>query len=531
MRTNVGELFVLVRTVDAGSDYSNRSNKCSHIIAISADEVTRFFATTPAHCFDDNPAVFSSQWNQNPELRESSPGLNAVAHHPMPCNSWANMFGDAGWAGVVAERIRSGRQTQIVLPDCGPQSSAKLLHLFGEAIALLNPNERWQATFETTVIGNSRALLQGTYSQSPELETQTNAVLRLQGGVHQPVPAEFSNSPLVQLAREGERTPAQAVGGRLASPGKTITPPLRTPPITNRSLVQGGPPAPSSPPVVSPPQAPSSPQAKPPNPAFIGRGLGNDPLSAVGDRKGIRNKWVFIGIPAAVVVVFGLVGTGIYLGATTVMKVMSNTFAEKQGGKTDSGGGNEPGESVSEGQTGNVNGEGKVADGGQSAGSETKSEEPRLVNPGAGEGMASDETGSGENVGSRENADPEPQLKKKEAEEEGKIAQEKAQKEEVSEQLKKQLEPASVNARPKSQDWKEIKVVSGVSGLEQILDELEIETSDLVDARQEFAIKRPTPSAGKESIEWQWSRGGVQLGTFRSVKAKNGESQDLVYRP
>ena len=69
LRTNIGELFVLIRTVDAGNDYSNRSNKCSHIVAITADEVGRLFNSTPPHFFTDNSSIFLSSWLGGPEKK------------------------------------------------------------------------------------------------------------------------------------------------------------------------------------------------------------------------------------------------------------------------------------------------------------------------------------------------------------------------------------------------------------------------------------------------------------------------------
>ena len=213
LRTNIGELFVLIRTVDAGNDYSNRSNKCSHILAITADEVGRFFNSTPANILTDNPSLFLSNWMGGPESRAVPPQLMSLPHRPSPCARWQSCFGDAALAGVVAQRIRERKPTLFVAQDSTPQSSQMLLKLFAEASALLNQAERWDTTFETTILGKSQSLLQGTYKQSAESEIQQTGLLRLEVGQQQRVPAELMNSPLCVLAREGEKqqsTPSRA---------------------------------------------------------------------------------------------------------------------------------------------------------------------------------------------------------------------------------------------------------------------------------------------------------------------------------
>ncbi|MGI9459135.1 MAG: hypothetical protein ACR2NF_03975, partial [Pirellulales bacterium] len=216
LRTNIGELFVLIRTVDAGNDYSNRSNKCSHILAITADEVGRFFNSTPANILSDNPSLFLSNWMGGPESRAVAPQLMSLPHRPAPCVQWQSCFGDAALAGVVAQRIRERKPTLVVAQDSTPQSSQMLLKLFAEASALLNQAERWDATFETTILGKSQSLLQGTYKQSAESEIQQTGMLRLEIGVPQQVPADLVNTALCILARDGETT--QSVPSQQATP-------------------------------------------------------------------------------------------------------------------------------------------------------------------------------------------------------------------------------------------------------------------------------------------------------------------------
>ena len=217
LRTNIGELFVLIRTVDAGNDYSNRSNKCSHILVITADEVGRFFNSTPANILSDNQSLFLSNWMGGPESRAVLPQLMSLPHRPAACVQWQSCFGDAALAGVVAQRIRERKPTLFVTQDSTPQSSQMLLKLFAEASALLKQAERWDATFETTILGKSQSLLQGTYKQSAESEIQQTGLLKLEVGQQQQVPAELVNSPLCVLAREGEKQ--QSTSSRVPAAG------------------------------------------------------------------------------------------------------------------------------------------------------------------------------------------------------------------------------------------------------------------------------------------------------------------------
>lgn len=61
-----------------------------------------------------------------------------------PCPLWQELTGDAGWGGVLAETIRTGRPV-LVLYNPG----MNIFPLFVEALALLPPPLFWKATFST----------------------------------------------------------------------------------------------------------------------------------------------------------------------------------------------------------------------------------------------------------------------------------------------------------------------------------------------------------------------------------------------
>ncbi|NBP79671.1 hypothetical protein EBU58_02930, partial [bacterium] len=222
LASNVGDLAVLGRTVDAGSDFSNRSNKCGHLIAFTADEIGRLSRTTPAALLADNQALFASQWTKGPEERPAPPALAAQPQTPAICPTWQSQFGDAGWAAVVAERARRRQPTLLVAPDSSPQSSELLLLLIREATALLPPADRWAVSFETTVLGASDALIQGTYRGSPEAEATRQGVLVLPLGGPVP-PGALQENDLCKIARFGPPQPAAAVPPPVA-PTATLPP-------------------------------------------------------------------------------------------------------------------------------------------------------------------------------------------------------------------------------------------------------------------------------------------------------------------
>jgi len=209
LASNVGDLAVLARTVDAGSDFSNRSNKCGHLIAFTADEIGRLSRTTPAALLADNQALFTSQWTKGPEERPAPPALAAQPQTPAICTTWQSKFGDGGWAAVVAERARRRQPTLLVAADSSPLSSDLLLRLIREATALLPPADRWAVSFETTVLGASDALIQGTYRGSPEAEATRQGVLVLPLGGPVP-PGALQENDLCNLARFGPPQPAAA---------------------------------------------------------------------------------------------------------------------------------------------------------------------------------------------------------------------------------------------------------------------------------------------------------------------------------
>jgi hypothetical protein len=220
VRSFVGELSALVRSVDAGNDFSGRSNKLTHVVALGEAEVNALARATPPALLRalESDGTLVSAWPGGPEERPSGPRLPSIASEARRCDRWAEQTGDAGWAGVIAERALRGAATLVVAPDCSPASSRMVLDLFDEVYALLPRSRRWEIPFDTTLVAaGSPATLRGTYAGSPESATPGTAlVVELAG--RPPIPPEFETSDLVATARTGAARSGPATGRASSGP-------------------------------------------------------------------------------------------------------------------------------------------------------------------------------------------------------------------------------------------------------------------------------------------------------------------------
>ena len=140
-----GRLYhVLSRICDAGLDYSRRSNKLAHHVALEPPEIMAAVAG-PAWALADESFCVTA-WDGNvchlPKGRVPKPG----DRKPQRCDSWAALVGDPGWAGVLAESglEERGRTTPIIF-----KPGIETLPLIVEALSLLPRERRWQVTFST----------------------------------------------------------------------------------------------------------------------------------------------------------------------------------------------------------------------------------------------------------------------------------------------------------------------------------------------------------------------------------------------
>lgn len=136
--------FVLSRVADAGFDHTHRTNKLAHHLVLDGQEIEKCPAGPAAALA--LPRFMHETWQGEP--RNLVPAKKEFPHvAPLRvCSAWKQLTGDAGYAGVLAEAVvRRTPQDLCILFEPG----MPLLALVVEAMSLLTPSERWNATFST----------------------------------------------------------------------------------------------------------------------------------------------------------------------------------------------------------------------------------------------------------------------------------------------------------------------------------------------------------------------------------------------
>lgn len=133
---------VLSRIAPCGLDYTGRPNRIAHHIVLDASECP---TAGPAWLLQQHN-LFHQQWDRDPVVLNGAPTLADANLPPAPCRAWQQRTGDAGHAGHLLRHWQRGERKQLVLvvPD-----GVSALALFAEAVALLDPGDRWRATFST----------------------------------------------------------------------------------------------------------------------------------------------------------------------------------------------------------------------------------------------------------------------------------------------------------------------------------------------------------------------------------------------
>jgi len=221
LRLSVGgrTLSILSRISDYGLDYSQRTNKLAHHIVVD----TPMPPCGPAALLAD-PSIMRSEWDGTCANIPTPPAFPALSVEPSPCTLWESITGDAGWAGVVASAWMNttSKPTFIVFSE---DQSDQLLKLLEEAISLLPPSKRWQATFGTYVTNlppdvdcKVRCVVAG--SDEARMASARGVVINLTQPLDQPPPSES-----VSAARDGNY-----IGGRPNGPPSIATGGIEEPP-------------------------------------------------------------------------------------------------------------------------------------------------------------------------------------------------------------------------------------------------------------------------------------------------------------
>ncbi|WP_339688305.1 hypothetical protein [Gimesia maris] len=146
LKVTVGgqEYSVLSRIGDAGQDYTGRTNKLAHHVALTPSERP---PAGPAYQLQQ-PGFCIEAWDSQTRYTEINCHRLSSDHPPLTqCTSWSRWC-DAGWAGVLAESALEGRnQSQTIIYPVEAGSST--LALVSEALQLLPEKQRWEVTFST----------------------------------------------------------------------------------------------------------------------------------------------------------------------------------------------------------------------------------------------------------------------------------------------------------------------------------------------------------------------------------------------
>jgi hypothetical protein len=227
VQTGAGPYSVLGRIVDAGADYSSRSNKLAHLVVISQTEVGSLAASSPAAALLAIQSRLAREWTVAPEERPLPFSLAGIPpSQPRICAEWQRLMGDAGWSGVIAERAMANKPVLVIAPDSSPEWCQRILRLFDEAMALIPPARRWSIGFDTTAFTSAGVALRGTYAGSPESAARQPGLLVIDLAQPMAIPGEYGSSATVAMARTGLMVQARAVP---QSPQRTGQPPAAPP--------------------------------------------------------------------------------------------------------------------------------------------------------------------------------------------------------------------------------------------------------------------------------------------------------------
>ena len=202
---------VLSRIAASGLDYTQRSNKIAHHVALDAAEL---IPAGPAALLRA-PGFMDVEWQGEPRMLAAGRRVPAVTSSPAICRAWQAATGDAGWGGVVAESA-AGSTVRPVLLIYPPGTD--VLSLLAESLALLPPERRWDVTFSsyyTRLPAGVDCQWRGLVAGSPEALAARHVPGALVIDLTRPPGAAHGGS-LVTVARTGHRAAVRA--GQSADP-------------------------------------------------------------------------------------------------------------------------------------------------------------------------------------------------------------------------------------------------------------------------------------------------------------------------
>lgn len=151
IRIQQSTYVVLSRVADAGTDFSGRSNKIAHHLALTLDEVRAINCPPTTLLADQN--FWYTKWSHKPAWLPADRMPTAVVSDGSPCSNWKKTFGDAGWAGIVARSVANDFEPVFAIVPEG----CNALGLVHEALQQLPPRMHWKVSFSTYFARSSGA--------------------------------------------------------------------------------------------------------------------------------------------------------------------------------------------------------------------------------------------------------------------------------------------------------------------------------------------------------------------------------------
>jgi len=148
--TKVGNWHILGRISHAENDYSGRSNYLGQFLVLEPSELA---ACGPVSLLLHFPFLRKFEGEARLLLPCVLPRVALSASKE--CHLWTESTGDAGWAGVLADRMRTNQPAFMLYGKA--LHGTKSLALLGEALALLPSEEQWGITFCTHQDGFPKA--------------------------------------------------------------------------------------------------------------------------------------------------------------------------------------------------------------------------------------------------------------------------------------------------------------------------------------------------------------------------------------
>ncbi len=133
---------ILSRVGDSGADHTNRTNKIAHHVVLSSRERP---SGGPAW-LASHAGFLQDTWSGEPRELETPKSVPEGDSAGLRAATWEAVTGDAGWAGALAQAFISH---PLVPSFIVFEPGMNTLALIAEALALIEPQKRWQVTFNT----------------------------------------------------------------------------------------------------------------------------------------------------------------------------------------------------------------------------------------------------------------------------------------------------------------------------------------------------------------------------------------------